>query len=292
MGWELIVLSMPIWALLILCAVCFAAALVLLLVFAIRARRARAAFLAEAVHDLRAPMTNIKGYADALSAGEIPPERVAESLSVIAFEADRAARLAEGLIGPPKSAPTVFGVCDLLRYLASVLAVRAKARGLSFSFSFSEEEEYYVYGSRDALTEVLYNLCDNAVKYAAPGGSIRLSAQLLGDSVTVAVENPFDGDASDVPASRYLASGFRGKNAAVPGSGLGLAIAARMLRSAFGTRLCVSVSQAEPEPQVGPESQVEPEPQAALPSKAEPAAHAVFTLRFTLPCAPDNPEND
>lgn len=211
-------------------------------------------FLSSAAHDLKSPLTNIKGYADAILSGDLNGTEKDDALSVISFESERLSKIAARLCidggfdeknGKYKLSMSVFGICDVLHYIGSLLEKKALRRNIEIIYSFPEEE-IYVFADKDAVIEVVYNLFDNALKYCDDGGKAELCASADCDSkkgvCTVAVRNtaPVDYDTkNEIPS--YFNAGFRGKNSAAShGHGLGLYIA-RELINAHGKELKLSV---------------------------------------------------
>ena len=206
-----------------------------------------ALFLKNTAHDLRSPLTNIKGYAELLTEETLPEEKREESLYLIASEAERLARLA-GRLTEGKDAPLHFSVFDLSECLHTItltLLPKAKKRGISFvEKNFSQEKPYYVNADREAVFEAAYNLCDNAVKYADENTPVTLSLCEKNGRILCDITNgcrTFDPQDS----AKLFSVGYRGSSGQnVGGSGLGLSIAKRLL-TAHGTECAPTFSYSD-----------------------------------------------
>lgn len=226
-----------------------------------RFRNENALFLSSAAHDLKSPLTNIKGYADAMLSLSPSPSLSDNSdssernyaLSVISFEAERlskiAGRLSDGL-GTEKSryklSMGVFGICDTLHYVGLLLEKKAGMRNIDIIYSFSAEDEIYVFADKDAIIEVLYNLLDNAVKYSVDGEKIEITANpnLKRGLCTVTLRNTaYISYDTKTDNTKYFKPGVRGaeQQTKTQGHGLGLYIA-RELINAHGKKLDLCVT--------------------------------------------------
>ncbi len=189
-------------------------------------------FLRTVTHDLRSPLANIKGFAELLAAGTLSEEKSAEALALIASEADRLAsvanRLTEGEDAPLSL--SIFDLSECVHRLTLILDGKAKKRGVSFyEKGFSPDEPHYVRADERAIREVLYNLCDNAVKYADENTPVTVALSEDGGRVYASIENICrDFDPAD--SEKIFSAGYRGKSGtASVGSGLGLSIARSLL---------------------------------------------------------------
>lgn len=140
----------------------------------------RNSFLANVSHDLRTPMTTIGGFVDGILDGVIPPEKEKHYLGIVSTEIKRLSRLVSTLLdiskmeaGERKFVPAPFDVCEMGRQILISLEQKIDARGLQVSFA-CDREKITVEADRDAMYQVLYNLCDNAVKYARDGGRFEI----------------------------------------------------------------------------------------------------------------------
>ncbi len=199
-------------------------------------KRDTSLFLSTVAHDLRSPLTGIKGFADALLSGDIEEEKTEQALAVISLEASRLATLTERLCENDEivvGKANVFGICELLRNTFLTLERKALSKGITPVFSFEDEDEIYVKADKNLVHEALYNICDNAIKYSI-GGTVSVSVNVSGELCTISVSN----DTENSSFSDYFTAGARG-NTSEKGSGLGLYISQKLL-CAIGSELYVN----------------------------------------------------
>ena len=141
----------------------------------------RNAFVANVSHDLRTPMTTISGFIDGILAGAIPPEKHEHYLGVIAGEVKRLSRLVTTLLdvtrlqgGERKFVMTEFDVCEMARQILISFEQKIEAKQLDIEFECSDDS-IYVSADRDAIYQVLYNICDNAMKFSFEKGKLAMS---------------------------------------------------------------------------------------------------------------------
>ncbi len=149
-----------------------------------RAERVRVDFLANASHELRTPLASLSGFIETLR-GHAKDDPVARDrfLGIMAAQAERMSRLTSDLLQLSRVelnehvAPT--GKCDLAlltRDVADALQPQSAAVGVRIELS-APERGANVVGDRDQLVQVVQNLVDNALKYSAPGGAVRVEVR-------------------------------------------------------------------------------------------------------------------
>ena len=141
----------------------------------------RNSFIANISHDLRTPMTTIAGFIDGILDGVIPPEEEKHYLTVVAGEVRRLSRLVTQLLdlsrlqaGDRKFDMKPFDVCEMGRQILISFEQKIDAKRLDVSFD-CDEDHIYVLADRDAIHQILYNICDNAVKFASEGGKLNMT---------------------------------------------------------------------------------------------------------------------
>jgi two-component system, OmpR family, phosphate regulon sensor histidine kinase PhoR len=199
-----------------------------------RAERMRADFVANASHELKTPIAGLLGFIETLR-GPARDDTAARErfLGIMAEQADRMRRLVDDLltlsrIEQHEHARPASAV-DLGRVLAGVrdlLQLKASSRKVTVDLAIEPDLRAAV-GDHDELVIVFQNLIDNAIKYAKPATTVRVTAKPLGDDrVMVAVGDEGDG----IPAAhlpRLTERFYRVDNARsrqLGGTGLGLAI--------------------------------------------------------------------
>ncbi len=135
----------------------------------------RNSFLASVSHDLRTPMTTIAGYIDGINSGAIPPEKQSHYLGIISGEVHRLSRLVSQILdvsrldsGDRKFVFTDFDVAEVARQI--IISFESKLYSKQLDVEFLSEDSVFVRADQDAIYQVLYNLCHNAIKFSDVGG--------------------------------------------------------------------------------------------------------------------------
>ncbi len=210
---------------------------------ALDARR-KSGFVSNVSHELKTPLTTLRMYAELLeTAPADPPERRERYLGVIRSETDRLTRLVNNVLDfnrlERKQKTLRVRALDAGVLLAGFLEnqrPRAEAAGLTVRVDGCREAELPVKADRDALEQVFLNLLDNAIKYAAEGRDLTVSA----DRESVGVCIRFMDRGPGVPAAhreRIFEEFHRvddSLTAENPGCGLGLNIARQLARAMGG----------------------------------------------------------
>ncbi|MCR5664549.1 MAG: HAMP domain-containing histidine kinase [Oscillospiraceae bacterium] len=146
----------------------------------------RSEFIANISHELRTPMTTIAGFADGILDGTIPKEEEEKYLRSIRDETRRLSRLVRDMLDVSQlraratdaSHRQVFDLTELILQTMLSFEARATKKDLDVDPQMPDDP-ILVFADRDAITQVIYNLIDNAVKFAAPGTciTIRLSKE-------------------------------------------------------------------------------------------------------------------
>lgn len=194
-------------------------------------------FVAEAGHELRTPLTVIGGYIDVLRRGAVEEPRIARQiLGTMALEKEHMRSLIDRLMRlarldsdtPPRAEP--IDLVDLLRSQCDAARRFEEHRAIDYSVDGEGE----VVADRAELGEALWNIVENALKYA-PDAPIHLQATRLNGHTAIAVtdEGPGMSETERMHAfERFYRGDQRGE---IAGTGLGLAIAKRAVERAGGT---------------------------------------------------------
>ena len=194
----------------------------------------RNTFMSNVSHDLRTPMTSISGFIDGILDGVIPPEKHAYYLQLVSTEVKRLSRLVSSLLdlsriqaGERKFTPAPFDICEMGREILISFEQKIDEKKLNIEF-LCEQENMYAFADRDAIHQILYNLCDNAVKFSSDGGTLRLSIKKIKNKkLQISIFNEGQGiSGADLPHvfdRFYKSDKSRGLNKS--GVGLGLFIA-------------------------------------------------------------------
>lgn len=199
----------------------------------------RRMFLANVSHDLRTPMTTISGFIDGIIDGAIPPEKHEYYLGVIASEVRRLSRLVSSLLditriqaGERKFNMDPFDICEQAREIIISSEQRLEDKKLDVVFD-ADADNIYVAADRDAIHQILYNICDNAIKFSKEGGRYEIGIHEKAGKVTVSVYNEGVGiEEEDLPFvfdRFYKTDKSRGLDKS--GVGLGLYIARTIIEA-------------------------------------------------------------
>ena len=142
----------------------------------------RSEFIANVSHELKTPITTISGFAEGILDGTIPPERERESLEIIVAETRRLSRLVRRMLDLSRlrsatqqvTAQAQFDLTEILSRVLVSLEGKITDRKLDVEVNMPDER-LMVWGDPDAVTQVCYNLVDNAAKFAAQGTVISVS---------------------------------------------------------------------------------------------------------------------
>ena len=157
--------------------------------------RQRRDFIANVSHELKTPMTTIAGYTDGILDGTIPPEKERKYLQIISDESRRLSRLVRRMldISQIQSQQDMkkedFDLCESMRLALLSMEQKITDRGLDVEADIPEDS-VMVQGVNDLITQVIYNLLENAAKFAAPGSTLYLGlTETGGDKAVVTVRN-------------------------------------------------------------------------------------------------------
>ena len=157
--------------------------------------RQRREFIANISHELKTPMTTITGYADGILDGTIPPEREGQYLRIISDESRRLSRLVRRMLEVSQLQSMdllrekgAFDLCESMRRALISMEMKITDRNLDVEADIPEES-VLVLGDNDLITQVIYNLLENAAKFATAGSALYLGLSLRGEKAEVTVRN-------------------------------------------------------------------------------------------------------
>ena len=139
-------------------------------------------FIANISHELKTPMTTISGFAEGILDGTIPEEREKESLQIVVAETRRLSRLVRRMLDLSRldaasekavTAQEQFDLTEIASQVLISLEGKITSRNLDVDVQMPEDK-LMVWGDPDSITQVCYNLMDNAAKFAVPGSVITL----------------------------------------------------------------------------------------------------------------------
>ena len=155
----------------------------------------RREFIANISHELKTPMTTIAGYTDAILDGAIPPENEKQYLQIISGESRRLSRLVRRMLDvsqlqaiDPLRGGAHFDLCESMRRVLISMEKKITDRELDVEADIPEGP-ILVLGDNDLITQVIYNLLENAAKFAYKGSTLYLGLTLRDGRAHVMVRN-------------------------------------------------------------------------------------------------------
>ena len=157
--------------------------------------RQRREFIANISHELKTPMTTIAGYTDGILDGTIPPEREKQYLQIISDESRRLSRMVRRMLDvsqlqaiDPLKSGSHFDICESMRRVLISMEKKITDRDLDVDADIPEEP-ILVLGDNDMITQVIYNLLENATKFARSGSTLYLGVTTIDGKARVTVRN-------------------------------------------------------------------------------------------------------
>lgn len=160
----------------------------------------RQEFVANVSHELKTPMTTISGYIDGILDGTIPPDRRAHYLQIVSDETKRLSRLVRSMLdisqlqqeqGIPEEQKIHFDLEECAGQVLITFEKKINDKGINVDVDFPPHPVFTV-ANQDSITQVIYNLIDNAVKFCPRGGTLGLKIREGNSKAYVSVSN--DGD--------------------------------------------------------------------------------------------------
>ena len=204
--------------------------------------RRRQEFVANVSHELKTPMTTIGGYIDGMLDGTIPPEKQQHYMQIVSGEVRRLSRLVRNMLdisrlqamGVEESRMTRFDLGELMSDVIITFEQKINGKGLNVDVELPDRP-VWVKAERDGITQIVYNLLDNAIKFCPQGGKLGLFLALEGGKAKVTVQN--SGPTIDPNELPLLFDRFhkadKSRSADREGWGLGLYIA-KTIVGAYG----------------------------------------------------------
>ena len=157
----------------------------------------RQEFVANVSHELKTPMTTISGYIDGILDGTIPEHRREYYLRIVSEETKRLSRLVRSMLdisqlqkeeGIPEDKKMHFDLEECAGMVLITFEKKINDKHLEVDVDFPEHPVYTM-ANRDYVTQVIYNLLDNAVKFCPEGGTLGIKIREGGNKVYVSVSN-------------------------------------------------------------------------------------------------------
>jgi two-component system phosphate regulon sensor histidine kinase PhoR len=208
-----------------------------------RLENMRSDFVANVSHELKTPVTSLKGFSETLLSGEVTDEETERSfLKIIHNESERIDRLIRDLLHlshiENKVSPLNIKEVDLVRLVHGITHTLSKAisdKGLEIMLPLPAEE-VFIEGDEDRLNQILTNLIANAITYTGEDGKIDISIEKTSFDVRISVNDTGIGiPEENIPRvfeRFYRVDKARSRNSG--GTGLGLAIVKHLVESHKG----------------------------------------------------------
>ncbi len=192
----------------------------------------RSEFAANVSHELKTPLTVIRGFVETLQEGAINDEAQARKfLDIINIETDRLTRLISDILylseiesGSVQVELNKLNVVVPAKEVVELLSQKAKEKNISLSLS--SQADVFILGNRDRIKQMILNLIDNAIKYTNEGGSVAISLYDKNGDAYIEVKDTGVGiaekDLGRLFERFYRADKSRSRE--LGGTGLGLAI--------------------------------------------------------------------
>ena len=166
----------------------------------------RQEFVANVSHELKTPMTTISGYIDGILDGTIPPERQEHYLRIVSDETKRLSRLVRSMLdvsrlqqegGIPEEKKMHFDLTESVGQVLVTFEKKINDKGLNVDVDMPDHPVCTI-ANRDYITQVIYNLIDNAVKFCPTGGNLGIRIREGGSKAYISVSN----DGETIPADQ------------------------------------------------------------------------------------------
>jgi signal transduction histidine kinase len=208
----------------------------------------RASFVSAVTHELRTPLTTFRLYSDMLESGAVKESKRSEYLRVLSREADRLSHLVENVLafsqierGNARSNVQHLSLKNLLEPMRERWEARLATAGMELKMDLAAATAVVRVDSA-AVEHVLFNLIDNAAKYASRGSppQVDVSVEIVARTAQIHVRDHGPGIPSQEQRRIFQAFHKSAAEAAEsrPGVGLGLALSRRLAKSLGGTLEC------------------------------------------------------
>ena len=159
----------------------------------------RQEFVANVSHELKTPMTTISGYVDGILDGTIPENRHSYYLQIVSDETKRLSRLVRSMLDIsqlqnqdiPEEKKMHFDLEEVMGQVLITFEKKITDKHLDVDVDMPEHPVYTI-ANKDYITQVIYNLLDNAVKFCPEGKTLGLRLREGGNKIYVSISNEGD----------------------------------------------------------------------------------------------------
>ena len=197
----------------------------------------RKTFISDVSHELKTPMTTIGGFIDGILDGTIPPERHEHYLKIVSSEVNRLARLVRSMLNISKYEAGELAISsksfDVIPVIVSTLLnFEKRIEEKNIDIRGLDRAPFIINADEDLLSQVIYNLTENAVKFVNENGYISFFFSESEDMSTITIRNSGEGlkkdEISKVFERFYKTDESRGIDPT--GVGLGLSIVSSLIK--------------------------------------------------------------
>lgn len=162
-----------------------------------KSEQQRQEFVANISHELKTPMTTIGGFVDGMLDGTVPAERHQYYMQMVSDETKRLSRLVHSMLeisrlqnqgGIPEEQKSRFEVSECAGLVLITFEQKILAKQLNVKVTMPEHP-VYTHACRDSVTQIIYNLVDNAVKFCPDQGDLELKITFSSAKIFVSVSN-------------------------------------------------------------------------------------------------------
>lgn len=208
-----------------------------------RLEKIRSEFVANVSHELKTPVTSLKGFAETLLDGAMYDEELCRSfLQIIYDESDRLHRLIADILHLSKIEqhqlplhPEILNIVDIINETVETLQEEVNKKDIEIKLP--DSEELYMEAEKDRIRQIILNLVANAITYTPEHGTIEIKVEEIDNKVKMIVKDTGIGIAKkDLPRifeRFYRVDKARSRNSG--GTGLGLAIVKHLVESHHGS---------------------------------------------------------
>jgi len=207
----------------------------------------RASFVSAVTHELRTPLTTFRLYSDMMESGAVKEEKRGTYLRVLSREADRLSHLVENVLafsrierGNARSNIRSEKITEMLESMRERFEARLATAGMTLELQNTCDRSIRV--DTAAVEHILFNLIDNAAKYAAGGDPpvVKITTRETGHCVEITVSDHGPGISVSEHKRIFRAFHKSAREAAEsqPGVGLGLALSRRLAKAQGGDLEC------------------------------------------------------
>ena len=208
-----------------------------------RLEQVRTDFVANVSHELKTPLTSIKGFVETLLDGAINNPPMAEKfLKIIMLEAERLTRLINDILsisklesGMTETSTDRIQLDKMAFEVADMLRIHAEEKQVTIN-AHRNKKPVYILGNPDHVEQMLINLIENAIKYNKPGGSVTVHVFGNDREANVTISDTGIGIPEE-HLPRLFERFYRvdkGRSRSMGGTGLGLAIVKHIVRGMNG----------------------------------------------------------